>query len=71
MASEQTVARSCVEKRSMVAERRTESELSRGEERKIAEFTKAVKVTTEEDWIPPAKRGQTDELHNKFGEVFL
>ena len=41
MAIEQTVARPCVEKRSRVAERRTESELSRGEERKTAEFTKA------------------------------
>lgn len=55
----------------MVAERRTESELSRGEEQETDEFTKAVKVTSEGDWIPPAKRGQTGELHNEFGEVFL
>ena len=55
----------------MVAERRTESELSRGEEQEADEFTKTAKVTSVEDWIPHAKRGQTDELHNEFGEVFL
>ncbi len=55
----------------MVAERRTESELSRGEERKIAEFTKAVKVTTEGMKRPRDFWSRTmNELHNELAKFW-
>ena len=69
----ETVARPCVVERSTVAERRTESELRRGERESTAFRRPSVSAgnkksrdsTSEEDWIPPAKRGQTDELHKQ------